>query len=261
MYEETWNRLYICRHLGVHVSNSVFTKQPYPYISKIVISLDHSIRAKHPASQNWEESDAFLFNIEKAVEIQPSGKMISIFFVADGSELPLKTLRIGDSNSDAFFAFRLNSAAKTQLNELLHGVPDKTFLQNLFFEVITSIKTQEGASIYSMDERITKIIEFINTNLESPLRLNDIATAVNLSPSRIMALFSGEIGMPIRRYILWSRVIKAVDIACGQTNLTEAAHLAGFTDLPHFSNAFKAVFGFPPSTVFQRGEIELVICR
>ncbi|NUO97054.1 MAG: helix-turn-helix transcriptional regulator [Nonomuraea sp.] len=80
-----------------------------------------------------------------------------------------------------------------------------------------------------------------------PVRLGAVADAVHLSPSRLAHLFSAHVGIPLRPYVRWLRLRRAIDrVAAGET-LTAAAHTAGFTDGPHFTRAFRRTFGNAPS--------------
>ena len=74
--------------------------------------------------------------------------------------------------------------------------------------------------------------------------------AVHISPSRLIHLFREQVGVPIRRFTLWSRLRQVVRLAIDGATLTEAAHAAGFSDAAHMSNTFRQMFGFAPSALF-----------
>lgn len=76
-----------------------------------------------------------------------------------------------------------------------------------------------------------------------------LADRVALSPSRLGELFRRDIGIPLRRYLLWLRLIEAVEALAGGLTLTEAAHRAGFADSAHFTRTFNRMFGMPPSAL------------
>jgi AraC family transcriptional regulator len=74
-----------------------------------------------------------------------------------------------------------------------------------------------------------------------------LAQAVHLSPSRFITLFRAQTGMPVRNYVLWRRLLLAVQhLERGQT-VTAAAHAAGFADAAHLSRSFRKVVGAAPS--------------
>ncbi len=78
-----------------------------------------------------------------------------------------------------------------------------------------------------------------------------IAEAICLSESRLIHLFKEQVGIPIRRYLLWLRLIEAVKSVLDGYSLLDAAHNAGFADYAHLSRTFKKMFGNPPSLIFK----------
>lgn len=103
-----------------------------------------------------------------------------------------------------------------------------------------------------LDGRIQDLLIYIQTHLADDLTLPVLAGRTHLSPSRLMHLFREQVGVPIRRYILWRRLIRAhAEIGRGYA-LTEAAHQAGFADAAHMNRAFRLMVGHPPSAIFSR---------
>jgi AraC-like DNA-binding protein len=81
------------------------------------------------------------------------------------------------------------------------------------------------------------------------MKLSDLATAVSLSPSRLAHLFAAQLGLPVRRYLLWLRLRDAVRAMTWDATTTEAAHAVGFADAPHFDRTFRRMLGFTPSAL------------
>ncbi|MES2294369.1 MAG: AraC family transcriptional regulator [Pseudomonadota bacterium] len=94
-----------------------------------------------------------------------------------------------------------------------------------------------------LDERIRKIIGFAASHLDGPISLGAAAKHVGLSTSRARHLFVEQVGLPFRTYLLWLRIIKALNIYSTGQSLTYAAHEAGFADSAHFSRTFRRMFG------------------
>ncbi len=80
-------------------------------------------------------------------------------------------------------------------------------------------------------------------------RVTELAAEVGLSPTRLTHVFSEQVGIPLRAYLLWLRLELAASEVRRGANLTEAAHAAGFSDAAHLSRTFKASYGIPPSQV------------
>ncbi|MGF1728384.1 helix-turn-helix transcriptional regulator [Photobacterium kasasachensis] len=74
-------------------------------------------------------------------------------------------------------------------------------------------------------------------------RASNVAQKLALSESRFLHLFSKEMGIPWRPYLLWCRMICAVRAILNGESATNAAHLAGFSDSAHLSRTFRKTFG------------------
>jgi AraC-like DNA-binding protein len=99
------------------------------------------------------------------------------------------------------------------------------------------------------DRRVRRIIKWASDNLDAALTINEAAHGVGLSPSRASHLFVEETGLPFRTYVLWLRVVRAVDAHTKGASLTEAAQEAGFADSAHLSRTFKRMFGLPAASL------------
>lgn len=100
---------------------------------------------------------------------------------------------------------------------------------------------------HPIDARIARVLDRLSANLDARLDARAAADIACLSESRFSHLFVEEVGLPFRTYLLWRRLMVAVNgIAAGST-LTQAAHDAGFADSAHFSRTFLRMFGVPAS--------------
>jgi AraC-like DNA-binding protein len=79
------------------------------------------------------------------------------------------------------------------------------------------------------------------------VRGSEVATHVHLSTSRLTHLFTNQVGIPLRRYVLWLRLRIAITRVRAGDDLTEAAHAAGFADSAHLTRTCREMFGLPPS--------------
>jgi AraC-like DNA-binding protein len=101
----------------------------------------------------------------------------------------------------------------------------------------------------SPDPRIERIIGHASAHPDRPLAETAAAAGVHLSPSRLRHLFVEQTGLAFKTYLLWRRLVRALDAYSKGSSLTEAAHAAGFADSAHFSRAFKRTFGAPATTL------------
>ncbi len=99
------------------------------------------------------------------------------------------------------------------------------------------------------DRRVRQMLRWARENLETPLAISAAAKSVGLSPGRASHLFVEETGLPFRTYVLWLRLVRAVDAYSGSQSLTHAAHAAGFADSAHLSRTFRRMFGLPAAAL------------
>lgn len=102
-----------------------------------------------------------------------------------------------------------------------------------------------GQSEDAVDPRIQVVMDLLQEKLLcEKVTVAELARRARLSESRLMHLFTEQIGIPIRRYNLWLRILAAERfIAQGKMSFTEAAYSAGFADSAHLCRTYRSMFG------------------
>lgn len=98
-----------------------------------------------------------------------------------------------------------------------------------------------------VDPRVAHVVALIEQRIDNPPNLAELAESVHLSPDRLRILFSQELGLPMRRFVLWSRLRRALTGCLHGSSMTDAAYAAGFADAAHFSRTCRSMFGLPAS--------------
>ncbi len=135
-------------------------------------------------------------------------------------------------------------------------------VEDLFEKItIADWKEADWSTYFKMpdavDPRVRQALEQLRADVGISISATSMARSVGLSRNRLMELFSAEIGVPVRRYILWHRIkLAATEIARG-ANLTTAAHAAGFADSAHFARTMKAMFGVTATKGLNKLQIRL----
>lgn len=99
------------------------------------------------------------------------------------------------------------------------------------------------------DERITALLNELDRCLlgdclkPSSWKASEVAQQLALSEGRFLHLFSQQMGISWRPYLLWRRMTCAISAMGAGASATEAAHLAGFSDSAHLSRTFRRFFG------------------
>lgn len=132
---------------------------------------------------------------------------------------------------------------------------------HLVLRAVTGQTSPDTTRIGVQDERIAQVLRALRNMEELPAGLSagQLAELVNLSTEHFRHLFKAEMGLPVRRYLLWLRIRRAGVAVTTGVSLTEAAHAVGFYDSAHLSRTCKEILGFPPS--FLTGhKVEMVNC-
>lgn len=99
-----------------------------------------------------------------------------------------------------------------------------------------------------VDPRIEKACQYLMNNLSREITLDDIASHVCLSPSRLGHLFREEMGVNIVRWLEDQRVTLAKDLLQNSyTPIAKVASQIGYEDPMYFSRVFRKRIGMTPS--------------
>lgn len=109
--------------------------------------------------------------------------------------------------------------------------------------------------VRSMDERILQVLALIRQSDTGRVPLEQVAAKVFLSPSRFAHLFADEVGLPFRRYVLWRKLVRAMQLISRGRTLSASAHASGFSDSAHLTRTFQQMFGMNPKALLGRGEL------
>ena len=124
--------------------------------------------------------------------------------------------------------------------------------QSAFYEVVNT---------GHQDERITKLLSYINENIADPqlLKVEQLAKTFHLSPTYLSEYFRKNVNMSLRDYIIKAK-LKLVEIRLLNSDhtLTEIADELRFTDVSHLSKTFKRYTGMSTREFKKQGEYQLL---
>jgi AraC family transcriptional regulator, glycine betaine-responsive activator len=111
------------------------------------------------------------------------------------------------------------------------------------------LRAQVGVSHQSL----IRVAELMESNIENPLSLEEIASKTGLSRRQIERLFKRHLQRVPKRYYLEMRLKRARELLL-QTAMPimDITTACGFQSPPHFSKCYRKQFGYPPSEERQR---------
>ena len=108
------------------------------------------------------------------------------------------------------------------------------------------------------DKRISDAIEFIEQNYRSAIKVQDLASHVNMSASRFFPRFKEQTGMTPIEYINRYRVNRAILLLLSGEDLSveSVSERAGFESSAYFRRTFKKITGISPRS-YKSSAIEI----
>lgn len=130
------------------------------------------------------------------------------------------------------------------------GVDDPAFADHLARCIVSHLLTthlgirhsvrRHADSGQMLSREVIRAIDFMESNADRSIALDDIAAAAYRSPSHLARVFSAEIGMPPHRYLIGLRVKRAQKLlASTDRAIAEIALDCGFTHQEHLTRLFR----------------------
>lgn len=135
-------------------------------------------------------------------------------------------------------------ALTDRLRALWAGYLDVAQARRVYEHAIDEI-TQMLPPLRPMDPRIERVTASLAIDHRQPLEA--LADKACLSYYRMSHLFSNEMGLSLRQYVLSLKIHAAARCIGKGMSLTATAHEAGFTDSAHLSRVWTKAFGGPPT--------------
>ena len=106
----------------------------------------------------------------------------------------------------------------------------------------------------NIDDRVLKVIRFIEANISKKLTNTEIAAIVNMAPNSFARLFKEEMHITLHNFIQNRKIARSCELF-EHTNKTieDVAFNLGFSDRYHFSRVFKLVTGLTPG-IYKSGK-------
>lgn len=94
-----------------------------------------------------------------------------------------------------------------------------------------------------------RLMQALNALADSAIALPELAAEVGLSPQRLRSLAQQQLGMPLARCRVWTRLRRAAEALQRGRSLADAATEAGFADQAHLTRQMREMMGLTPAAL------------
>jgi AraC-like DNA-binding protein len=100
---------------------------------------------------------------------------------------------------------------------------------------------------------VITMVRFILDNLAEPITNADVAAATGLHRNYALTLFSRTMKMPLKRFVIRLRLMRARALLVESTTaIAGVAEATGFQSISQFYHHFRAAYGLPPNALRER---------
>jgi AraC-like DNA-binding protein len=193
--------------------------------------------------------------IDIAVPIHVSGRCIA--FLHTGQMLPKQPSRTLFRNAAKKFkgwnlSMPLQDMEESYRNTEIYTSQQQKALIELITQFAERLSDQANTIMIIAKSTepllIKKARRYIKSNITEPIRLENLAKHLNVSPFYLCRQFQKHAKLRFTEYITRLRVERAKQLLLQQNNrISEVAFEAGFQSIPHFNRSFKRVTGSTPT--------------
>lgn len=227
---------------------------------QISLALDKPFRFKGKGGR-WRRTQACLMDRSCPHELDGEGALQANLYVESESALGL--LLKGLYLKKQEFAFLDDAFLLEARQELKRRHKEGLSCETAKIAYDAVLAAMAGPEIVGRepDSRVLKALEIFKALPEKRISAKELASQVALSESRLGHLFQQQLGIPVRRYLLWLKIVEAArHVNRPKSSATEAAHRAGFTDSPHLTRSFRQLLGISPRMLFDNRSFVQVLC-
>lgn len=212
---------------------------------RFALALEGEVRIRTARQGKWSSAAGVLTAPDAAHVLDAQGAQLLLVFLDPESAA-------GTSFHAALSGGPVRLISDAERTAMTRDVVPRTILHSgaaaWALQAAETLRIPTPAAPRSVHPRVRALLSMLrNGGVGDATSLEVLASAVGLSPSRLMHVFTSSVGIPLRPYLAWLRVQRAaIDIVSGNS-LTDAALAAGFSDAAHMSRTFRRMLGIPPS--------------
>ena len=252
--EPGWNpRAYLWEGgwIAISKASTIFPVHAHHAV-QIILSLDIPVRM-HAGDGEWRVVRGIIVRADAPHSLDPCGAVV-VFLYVDPESREGRWLTRSLTGPITTIALEQFESSLPRLQLFRERPPNAGEMTELVLSLVGSLCVGPPP-VRGMDDRVARSLELIRRSDDARIPLEDVAAKVFLSPSRFAHLFAREVGLPFRRYVLWRKLNRAMQLISRSASLSAAAHASGFADSAHMTRTFHQMFGMNPKMLLGRGEL------
>lgn len=227
------------------------------HAAQFCFSATGTLRVRTAAWGQWLRARGFLVAPDRSHQFE-SGEGLSALLLVDPETDEFAEAASLHPGAGPIVPLEPDPDALVELDRLL-VVEDREHANTIARRLMGLDDDVDG--VRPVDSRVRRAQHWLRDHLADRIRMTEVAEAAGVSESHLAHLFRAETGVPVRRFVLWLRLRRVIELALRGHSLTEAAHEAGFADSAHMSRTFRDTFGLPPSFLSTgTRELDAVFC-
>ena len=106
-----------------------------------------------------------------------------------------------------------------------------------------------------LSKKVIKAMDYIYDNIQSKIRISDIAKKIDINPNYLCELFKKETGISVNNFVKKKKIQAAEKLLIYENfSVAELADIFGFASSSHFIETFKAETGLTPKAYKEKGQ-------
>jgi AraC-like DNA-binding protein len=242
--------LYFFHGYALFISNVVDTDIHQHHLVEIFISLDNSLKIK--SNKQHYKAKNIIIDSDELHQLDNNDNFYILLLLDSESIITRQLQKIYlNDNGINILQDSLFISFQNDLKKLINTDCKIEEAKATYNKIIHHLLGKKIVEINKFDPRIEKVLSILYQLPEKKMKIKELAYMVCMSESRLIHLFTEQIGIPIRRYLLWLRLLDAINLIIQGIGFTTAAHETGFSDSAHLSRTFKKMFGLKLLALFK----------
>jgi AraC-like DNA-binding protein len=239
--------------IGNHIESDVHLHSHH--LLKIFIPINHTFNLEYRGA--WKDAGLSIIAPDEPHRFAHESGNYAVLYLDAESDIAKRIIKeyLLEKGGVSFLPVSTLWPIREKILALQNSKPCLESAKSVCDEVMRILLAANYMRLTMMDSRIKKAIALLKCSPEKKIKIRQLAMKVNLSESRLMHLFTSYVGVPIRHYELWLRLLDAIGEIIAGSSFTDAAYGAGFSDSAHLSRTFRDMFGLTLLDVFNSTKI------